>query len=84
MNRRIIGAFAGAALAAAGLAAAAIAPAERVVLRDEQHDTAKLERKVDRLRRRLRVPARNVSREMARRVRQIEAGSLGYANGLAW
>ena len=81
MRRAIIGAFAGAALAA-GLASVAVAPAERATLRTEQQDTRKLERQVDRLRRRLHVPMRNASKEMARRVRQIAAGQLSAANGL--
>jgi hypothetical protein len=82
MNRRMItGAFAG-ALMAAGLAGVAVAPAERVVIREEQQDAKKLERQVNRLRRRLHVPARNGSKEMVRRVRQIATGQLRAANGL--
>lgn len=81
MQRRFVGAFAGAMIAAA-LSGVAIAPTERVVLRSEQQDTKKLERKTDRLRRRLRDPLRTASKEMARRVRQIAAGRLRHENGL--
>ncbi|AWJ93303.1 hypothetical protein Sp245p_26130 (plasmid) [Azospirillum baldaniorum] len=81
MKRLLIGAGLGAVMAL-GLASAAVAPTERAVIRTEQHDVSRLERKVDRLRRRLRDPLRTASKEMARRVRQIADGALRPANGL--
>lgn len=81
MRQALVGAVAGAVMAF-GLAGAAVAPADRAVIRTEQQDAKKLERKVERLRRRLHDPLRTASKEMARRVRQIAAGALTAANGL--
>lgn len=72
------------AIISAGLGAVAVAPAERAVTvtEDRQEERKKMQRKVDRLNRRLRDIGRTGTKEMQRRARQIAAGMLRADNGL--
>lgn len=86
MRRHSLGIALAGAVMAAGLGAVAVAPAERATptVEDRQEERKKMQRKVDRLNRRLRDVGRTGTKEMRRRVRQIAAGQLGYDNGLVW
>ncbi len=72
-----------ASIIAAGVVGTIIPPAERSVTCAEQTNAWWPERRVGRMRRRMKPPERTSRREIGRRLRQITDGALTAANGLA-
>lgn len=69
-------------LGALGLGSPIVAPDNRAIIPAERPDARKQQRALDRLRRRMRGPARTGKRESLRRQRQIADGRLRVENGL--